>query len=423
MMELFLVALMVVFVALSPVYSHYIGAGTLLALLLLRAFADGPLLRGAVSVVTPGAVVGIGVLLISVTIALRGRGLLKLLPLLVFLAVSTAFATTGAVGSDAWVELLALLSTIFFGLAFANLRKRPDPLLVTRWIQVIALCSAVFSIVQWATGTGLVVDGVIRPSGLMAHPNSAALLYGMACMMTVFRLSTVRSAWAEWSIGIMLLAALVVTGSLGGIAALLVMLLTYALVSGTLRGHLRLSVIVVGLVVAAVFVLSPIGEERLAAFTNIDFSGAAGERNSLEWRVGRWRTLLELGAESPAFGLGYGASTSGSLLPGGYPPHNEYIRVLVDTGIVGLLIAVVVVVAAFAWLRKIIRTNTDLIARRLAGLVTALLVGLLVSALTENTFTYSIPMYMLAALLGTLAQVVRIHASPVPDERRLTLAQ
>ena len=394
---------------LLPFFSWAVNFRVLAALLLVRTFVDGPL-SFDIAGQSASSLLGMVILVAGASLMIRNKqGLLLGSAVLACLAASTLLAGFTQQGFDGWPYFLRVASLIAFGLAFANLPRPAATRSVLALVQTVAVASAGFSFAQAATGTGMVVEGVVRPAGLLAHPNSAALVYGMGALASLALLREPKHRVLNVLVLAVLLAALLMTGSIGGIVAFLSMVSAFAFLSREVPFGAKVSLLAVSAVSFALFTVSPVGLERLSAFTSIDVSGASGERNSLEWRFGRWRELLEYWQTSPVFGLGYGRSTSGGLLPGGYPPHNEYLRVLVDTGLVGLTIALIFAVSLWAFLNRLLRTTDSTDRRLLPGIAVATLVGLLVNSFTENTFTYSIPIYLFGAILGS------VWAAGLPD--------
>ncbi|MGA7938061.1 MAG: O-antigen ligase family protein, partial [Kovacikia sp.] len=99
-------------------------------------------------------------------------------------------------------------------------------------------------------------------------------------------------------------------------------------------------------VVVTLFASTEFGQTRLGSIANtpllnpdIDISRAillsAGDQNSFNWRIAQWTYLLEQWKQFPIFGFGLGTSifvSTNKLLP-----HNDYVRALVEGGLVGLV--------------------------------------------------------------------------------------
>jgi O-antigen ligase len=264
---------------------------------------------------------------------------------------------------------------------------------VLRVIVLAASASAVTAIFQIGTGTTFEFAGDARIPGSMAHPNSAALLYALGSLAAYARctlsgFSVVRTLPLALTV-----LALSLTVSLGGGLTLVVMLSAYEAFK---RRGTRAIAMCLGLAgSAALFlVLSPTGSQRIASFSSLAIATGGVEVNSFDWRLGRWSELLYFWQQSPVIGLGYGGGESGAYLSG-YLPHNEYLRTLVDVGVVGALAMTAICVAAY---RRLIKASREGSALAPVGL--AALTGSLVNALSDNTFTYSAPCYLLAMLTG-----------------------
>ncbi|MDQ7878361.1 O-antigen ligase family protein [Microbacterium sp. QXD-8] len=370
--------------------------GLLACLILARAAFDGPFNLQVAGNPLSG-VLGILILGLGIASGIRGwRGFIPVLALGGVLFVSSQSALL--FDADAISEYIRLMSVIAVFVIVANLRSRPGPRAVVTVIQLTALTSAVFSLIQFATGGGLVVDGVLRATGTMAHPNSAALLYCMAISASVIAYFELGRRRLDLVVAAVLFVALLSTGSVGGIVALAAMLCAYILLSPRVARNVRIGVPVLAAAGVIGFLLSPLGAERVSEFVSLDLSGASGERNSLEWRIGRWQDVLTYWEQSPIFGVGYGAAAGGALL-NGYPPHNEYVRAIVELGLLGIVVIAILIVATLRALRRVARTGEA--AGALATLGIAMLGGMLVNAIAENTFMYSVPGYLLAVTIAS----------------------
>jgi O-antigen ligase len=63
-------------------------------------------------------------------------------------------------------------------------------------------------------------------------------------------------------------------------------------------------------------------------------SGAVAE-STLDWRLDYWRTVLPLARQNPVTGIGLAQTQR--LTDNQQPPHNDYLRAYVETGLIGLL--------------------------------------------------------------------------------------
>jgi O-antigen ligase len=270
----------------------------------------------------------------------------------------------------------------------------------TRIVQLAGAVAGVVAIVQVATHTGMEVAGDIRSNGTFSHPNAAAVYFAVAALASLWRwLELGRERLDAAFLGLFSLAA-VATFSIGGVGGLLAALVVFALLrSGSARFRLALCLGVAGLALA--FALTPIGANRIASETSTSFSGPSGaETNSLEWRVHKWRHLVEEWKDSPAVGHGLGWTVAQD---DGHPtnsqlPHNEYVRYLAETGAVGLGL-LLAGLGALGW--GLFRGRGR--GRAAGALGGALLAGLMVNAIAANTLLYTPAAYAAVAILAALS--------------------
>ena len=126
--------------------------------------------------------------------------------------------------------------------------------------------------------------------------------------------------------------------------------------------------------------------------------------NSLDWRFLNWHLLLGVWREHPLFGTGQ-SSTREFVQPLGTLPHNEYVRVLVEGGVVGAL------VVAFGLLLPDPRRLAASVLTLAGSVGRALVIAVLVDGVADNLFNYTPAIYLVAVGIG-LALGARRHRSP-----------
>jgi O-antigen ligase len=125
-------------------------------------------------------------------------------------------------------------------------------------------------------------------------------------------------------------------------------------------------------------------------------SGNATGASSLQWRFNAWSALWQFFIDKPIFGQGFGA-TRNLNLAGAFLPHNEYLRLLIETGIVGIMFFAVF---SFSIFFKVY-VNVKKTLSELQLITFSLLIAFYINAFSENTFTYTVPMYVLALFVGS----------------------
>jgi O-antigen ligase len=251
------------------------------------------------------------------------------------------------------------------------------------------------------------VAGNIRSNGTFAHPNSAAMFFAIAAVASLWCYLLDDRHRYDAILVALFACALVATFSIDGLITLFAMFAGLgAIRSGCLRA--KLAPAIIGGVVVAAFFATPLGANRIAGESSTNFSSAErGEANSsLAWRVHKWKSMLPEWEESPLVGQGLGTTTttdrkvinefSNAL------PHNEYVRYLVETGVLGLAILLLATVLLIRRLFRILRTAVPTVS---GGAVLALSVvfGCLVNSLADNTLLNSPTCYAAALIVfGTL---------------------
>jgi O-antigen ligase len=384
----------------------------LIAALVARTYFDGPFNRLA-GPIELSVALGLMIVFLGLAVSIRGGRF----PIGCGVAAVAMFASNQIAvqkfGAEAAEEVLRSISVLAVAIIAAETFRATEHVLI-RSVQAIAGISAAASFYQYATESGIVIEGIMRPAGTFAHPNPAAVMYSIASLVSIATYINGRRKKLDLFLFGGFSCASIITASMGGLLVLLVMLSAYALLDRRL--HIRSRVVVLTFMgfVTAGFALSSTGQIRLheLAGSNLSFSGYDSSQTSLEWRVLQWKGLINYWKDSFLFGQGYGATTTGLLMNGALP-HNEYVRLLVETGIVGVSALAVGVLALLKWLSGHLRTSKEIF---LPGVTLAATWGFLVSAMGANTFLYSVPTYAYALLLGgSVALIRRSRISPARE--------
>jgi O-antigen ligase len=113
-----------------------------------------------------------------------------------------------------------------------------------------------------------------------------------------------------------------------------------------------------------------------------------GDNNSFNWRLSQWHLELKVWNNFPF--LGYGLGLSIPAAGNGFLPHNDYIRALVEGGILGLVIFltfIIVQVTRLVWL--ICKAPRGSAQRNLCLTLLAIGLALPVAMITENIWSHT----------------------------------
>ncbi len=394
--------------------------------LLVRVLTDdrsSPDSRHSGSLNLSGAIAVLFILVAAGLLLHRRRGIRPTALATAWLCVWTAIAVgTNGASAETLREGVREGSVIALAVIVCNTRKVVTAPAAARVVQLIGFVPAALAVYQLATDTGMNISGNIRANGTFAHPNSAAMFFAIASATSLWlyldggrRLDAVLTA--------LFAAGVLSTFSIDGLAALVAMLVALGALHA---GPLRIKAVpwmVAGLAVFA-FVATPLGSHRIARASTTNLAEANG--SSLSWRIHKWEKLLPDWERSPVIGHGLGTTITEPGTPGnqyaGEPPHNEYVRLLVETGVLGLATALWAVAIL---LRRMLSTKRTLRIRApgvpdAPALALVIAVGCLVNALADNTFLDSPTCYAAALIvtagLGIPSGVRRERQEPAPSE-------
>ncbi len=408
----------------------YLWAAPLAALLLIVAAVDLPLVpllgvvlfarvltdnmasetsRHSASLNPSAAIAGLLILVAIGLLVYRRKGLIPALAIALGLGVWMAVAVHTEGASAVTVrEGVRELSIVAVAVIGYNARRALDIPTVARIVQVAGVIAALLAIFQLATHSGVSVGGDVRSNGTFAHPNDAAVFFSIAAVASLWRFTDAGRRRLDIVLAGVFALATLSTFSIDGFLTLLVMIAAF----GMLRpGSRRLKVRAAALVgvLGLAFLLSPVGSERLASESSAEVGAQAhrGSGSSLSWRIYKWETLIPEWERSPYLGKGLGTTVTteatAQSTTAGNLPHSEYVRYLVETGIVGFA----ALAAGMVMLTR--RLNRG---RRLGGaqsaaiLALALIAGLLVNALAANTLLYTPAAYAAALIIGVSLRTV-----------------
>jgi O-antigen ligase len=320
------------------------------------------------------------------------------------------------------------LSIVAIAVIVVNARGVLSLSVVTRLIQIVGTASALVAVYQLATHTGMIVGGQIRSNGTFSHPNGASMFYSIAAVASLWRYLDHGRRRIDALLGAICAFATIATFSIGGLASLLVMLLTFgAMRPGALR--LKIGACALAMLMVVAFLATPLGAERVSNETTTRFTSTRGhlrQSTSLGWRFYKWTTLIPEWKQSPYYGQGLGTTVTvegtSENTTAGQVPHNEYVRYLVETGVIGL---VLVMAGAVSLLRRLAWRRG--LADNAGALGLAVAVGCMFNALGDNTFLYTTTGYaaglVVAAVLSMPAAGRARSSIRAGDVRMTAIAQ
>ncbi|MET0787842.1 MAG: O-antigen ligase family protein [Cellulomonas sp.] len=392
------------------VFGYRVSLVALGVLLVVRALIDGA--GGATATAgIAAAVIGLSVLVLVRSPSWPARVLVIAIAL--FASAAGGAAIYGA--AETYGEAVRVLSLVAVAVITINAPGTLTLGRITGLVQGVGTLPALYALVQLATGTGTYSEGVLRSTGTLAQANSAAVLFALCNIVTFSRLlSGTGKRWVNLGFLALFLVAQLSTASIGGFATVVAMVLVYMVVEAGRRFH-RIALGLLALALAVVMALnSKAGAERLTEYT----SGGSVDDTSLGWRFQAWEKVLIVWRERPVLGNGLGATTSGIILH--TIPHNEYVRLLAEVGLVGFTATVLLVVwFAVATIRRL-RAGAP---RAVCALALAVLAGAVVNGLAANTILYTVSFMTTVFILSGCWRIIRDGPPPDPVPEASTTLQ
>lgn len=274
-------------------------------------------------------------------------------------------------------------------------RKPHAPFLIEKGlVQATRLAAGLY-------GLGVLLRG--PSSGLILSPRAFALfaLTGIAWHLASWHYGSRRNLWEALAVAALVGISL---SRLASVIALLLFPLSQIRVTSVKKwiSVAFLSAATLGLAYIALTYVEPVR----ARFFEGDLSLHVGTvAINVMGRTNMWRATLESFAESPWIGKGPGAAqiVLSSLYPNILHPHNDYLRVLHDYGIIGLGFWLLGL-SSLLWATWRARRQADRLKRKEARLHWAAflaLVALALSMVTDNSMAYIFVMAPQGILIGT----------------------
>jgi O-antigen ligase len=243
---------------------------------------------------------------------------------------------------------------------------------------------------------GFTQIGTHRINATLGHSNTFATFLLLFIGLTHWKLGHSRPRW-RWLLLLGTLAFFYVSTkalfSLIMLAVFILVLIAPRLNLANLIGGLILFALVIGL-----FMSTEFGQQRLESIANtpllnpdIDISRAIllsqGDHNSFNWRLSHWHSLLQAWQQFPLFGYGI---ASAEAIGDGYLAHSDYVRALVEGGIVGLVGFLALLGAQGVRLMMLIWSAPQgSKQRRLCLMLLAMLFAIAVGMITENIWSHT----------------------------------
>lgn len=324
-----------------------------------------------------------------------------------FLVISgVSLVNAGPYAMDGVGVLLRLLAAFAI---FAVLSHKLGSIKMVKWVLAAVIAAQIIP-----TFSGLIMyagmTGFIFSDETMRLGNSGVGVYlsliSSLCLVFLLSRKSIQS-WLVWAVLTALFAVGLYfsfgrSGWLGFLVAVIAM---------SMIRYKRL-IFIFPFLLLIVVMLIPGFSQR---FADISFSSHDdGTVSTLDQRLMYWQAALEVQQQSPILGVGFGV---GRYVVGEYRGmypnmiHNDYISVLLETGILGL---VLFLLWQGQWLVSLIQTYRGTFIdfdKTMALAVMVSFIGSLVMRITDNIVLDSFDMYPISALVAAVLAIPRIRSA------------
>jgi O-antigen ligase len=237
----------------------------------------------------------------------------------------------------------------------------------------------------------------LRINGTLGVANTFATFLVFFIGLTCWKLNNTQKRLPWIFLLIVLVFFLVNTKTLVGITMLLVLIPTLVIPRISIANLIGSTLLIV--LMFGIFFSTDFGQERLASIAqtpllnpDIDVSRAvllsAQDSNSFNWRVAQWTALLNHWKFSQV--LGYGLQMTNYLGPMFAWAHNDYVRVLVEEGIVGFTLFLLLLgTQLLRFFKLIISPFTAKSQKSFCLVLFANMLAIMVGMLTENIWSHT----------------------------------
>jgi O-antigen ligase len=304
-------------------------------------------------------------------------------------------------------EWLRIFSFLMIYLMVMQLKGRIAPQKVTTSFFLALVVPLSFALSQ-------VLRGLPRVDGTLGHPNNFSTFTILFLILALWKLSCADKK-APWLLmtGVMVFF-MVGSKSMTGLAMLGVFAIVYFL--PRLRASYILWGIIFSVAVVGLFLSSDYGQGRIEELymtpilnRDMDWSYAlsiqlsdSADANSFNWRIAQWTFLLKEWSLRPMLGYGLGTTFEVSIF--NKEAHGDYIRALVETGIVGLGAFMVLLGGITIRLVQFLQNSRYVLEQQhLARTLLSYFFALMFGMLTGNIWIQTAPLiyfFIFMAILG-----------------------
>jgi len=310
------------------------------------------------------ALIGVLVFFIGLFVLIKNIKTIRLIPLfwpIFFFIGFSFFSIFYSINSPESIREFIRISTIFllYFLTYKLIQEEKDWNLLLKFILISYIFPGIVAFGQFALGMGLPDEfgGFNRVYGTFNHPNPFAFytffILGIAIALILSQkkeiITKLDKKWL-WILASPLIFLLFATYTRSALACLII----FVFVLGVLK--YRKFLLGGAFLFLIAYFLSDIFQQRLWELFTLDPYG------SIVWRLRLWRDIMPISLWQPWFG--YGLGTFENLVEyyrgfewGSLEAHNDYLKIFIENGIVGLISYISLILGTLFYLFKIFKKS------------------------------------------------------------------
>jgi O-antigen ligase len=353
--------------------------------------------------INASAIFGLLVITLLSIFILQNRSAIKLVPLkkywFFFLAISTLSILFSIDLPASLYELIRLTSILLLFISIFIITKKERDYRNTTYVLVYsAIIPFLFATYQLLTGTGLGGTSGIesRLFGTFSHPNPFASFVLIALVVALFFFLKEKIRSQKWMMGAMIIWGfflLIQTYSRGAWLAFLIFLAVLIII--------RYPKALFGFFLAALllFFVSTAVRDRIEDIYNPPAD------SSVRWRFAQWERMYGLFLKKPLTGYGIGTEVvvherEFGFNAGNPYTHNDFLRVALETGVIGVLSYFILLMVTLFKLISNYRKEKNPWTKDFGLFVLALFIAILSFSLTNNTLRETVTQWTVWSLVA-----------------------
>lgn len=347
--------------------------------------------------------------------------------LVILLSIYLILSLTGgliAIGLQETIRVLSFIILYFVGWVYVYKQNRFLDLI--KLIIYSSIIPLTFAYIEYFSGSGLYTNPGFenRIAATFGHPNVLAYYSVIILALIWTYLESKKNNIIEMEkiifrlIGIFYIIVLVITFTRGAWLGLILFVILISLAQYPIRTLKTSSIIIISAIIIVFsynFLASPDildlpSLNKIPIINRVTGLFNSDPSDSVIWRLNMWNDAYNKALESPIIGFGTGSSetiieqTRGTFR-GSLEVHNDYIKIFLEQGVIGLIIYIVLILNILFNLYYRYLRDKDVYILTIAALMTIIYIV----SIWDNLLRGTVLMWILFLLLGGVLHYNQLH--------------